>query len=212
MTQLSDIRTAALDVFGYNANDPLLDSTTMNRLVNQALKQLSTEYDWPWLYAETTISIVAGTTDYAVPTRWSRTKWLFIDDNELKFRSPKQMQRLIGDNTNPITGQPLFYTTVGDTSIRVGRTPDAAYTADHAYYTYEATLTNDTDEPVLFEAYDDMLVMYVAKKLAMRKGEANDLNIARAEIQAWDKRVRDNVRRSSALPMMKHRQDWSTTI
>ncbi len=209
---LSNIRQASLDVFGYNSSDPLLDPTTLTRLVNAALKQLSTEYDWPWLYTEGTISVVVDTTDYAVPSLWTRTKWLFIEEDELKFRSPKQLQRLIGDTTNVLKEQPLYYTIKGDTHIRFGPIPDTSYTADHAYFTQEAALVDDGDQPLLDDAYDDFLVMYVVKKLAMRKGKVQDLNVARSEISGWDKRIKDNVRRSSALPMIHHRRDWSSRI
>jgi hypothetical protein len=208
--QLDDIKTAALDVFGYNASDPLLDGTTMTRLVNSALTQLSTEYDWPWLYAEGTIAIVAGTTDYSVPTSWTRTKWIAIEEDELAFRSNRDLRRIIGDTS--VTGQPTFYSTVGDTSIRVGRIPDAAYTADHGYFVAETALSAGTDTPALHAAYDDYLVQHVAKKLAIRKGETRDVQTANNEIKAWEKRIRDNVRRSAAFPRVKVRNDWSSRV
>jgi len=208
---LDTIKTNALDVFGYNSSDPLLDGTTLTRLINSSLQQLSTEFDWPWLYAETTHSVVAGTTDYAVPTRWTRTKWLAIAEDELVFRSLRDFRRIVGDTTHP-QGQPTFYTIVGDTSVRVGRIPDASYTLDHGYFTSEAVLSSGTDTPALPNEYDDMLVMYVALKMAVRKGEQVDINIARSEITRWLKRVRDNVRRSSAFPRIKIRNDWSSRI
>tara|TARA_R110000822_G_scaffold65970_3_gene161301 strand:- start:39 stop:674 length:636 start_codon:yes stop_codon:yes gene_type:complete len=207
---LDDIKLNALDVFGYNANDPILDATTLTRLVNSALQQLSTEFDWPWLYDEGTITTVAGTTDYAVPTNWSRTKWLAIDEDELQFRSLRDMRRIMGDTD--IQRQPVFYATVGDTSIRLGQIPDAVYTVDHGYFKQEAALSAGGDAPLLDSAYDDMLVMYVAKKMAMRKGETRDINQAQREIDAWLKRTRDNVRRTSAFPRIITRNDWSSRI
>jgi hypothetical protein len=99
---LANIKTDAFDVLGYNSNEPLLDDTTMTRLVNQALQQLSTEYDWPWLYTEGTITLAANTKDYAISsntTRWSRTKWMAIEENDLRYLTTRQMNQIVGDTT-----------------------------------------------------------------------------------------------------------------
>lgn len=215
--QLSDIKTDAFDVLGYNSNDPLFDDTVMTRLVNTALAEVSTEFDWPWLYAEGTISVTASTTDYALSgltlsglTRWTKTKWVAIEEDELKFVSPRQMQRIIGDTS--VTGQPLYYTHDGTTNIRFGPTPDAAYTVTIGYQQGEAALSNSTDTPVIPNDYDQYLVLYVAKKMAMRKGAFDDLRVVQGEIAEWRKRIRDNVRQASAFPSIRNRQDWSSRV
>lgn len=203
--QLSDIRTDALDVFGYNANDPLLDSTTLNRLVNGALRQLSAEYDWPWLYEESNFSTVAGTSDYAVPARWKRTAWVAIEDIDLQVISPRDMRSYVGDPDRK--GHPAFWTPVGDSHLRLGPTPDQVYSVDHGYFAYEAELSDDTDVTALSAEFDDMLVMYVAKKLAMRKGEMAQIRLAQEEINGWKRRARDEVRKSTQLLRVKTRRD-----
>jgi len=185
-----------------------LADTDLTPLVNHALGQLSTEYDWPWLYAETGFVTVAGQTDYAVPTRWTRTLWLAIEDVDFDYRTHRQMRRIVGD-TN-VTRQPSVFTTVGDTSIRLGPIPDAVYSVDHGYMTHEDTLTDDSDFPALDTAYDDMLVWRVAKLAAIRKGDSDMVARAMNEIKEWDRRVRDNVRRSSQFPRIKARRDWTT--
>jgi hypothetical protein len=82
----------------------------------------------------------------------------------------------------------------------------------HAYFQSEAALSASGDTPVLPDAYDGMLVMYVAKKMAMRKGAFDDLRVVENEIRMWDKRARDNVRTATALPRIKNRKDWTSRI
>lgn len=204
--QLSDIRTDAFDVFGYSSDDPMLDPTTVvNRLVNQAVDQFSKEFDWPWLYSEGTLVTASGTSDYAVPTRWHKTDWLAYEDHALQLISVKDMRSWVGDPD--AKGPPAYWHTVGSTEIRLGPTPDGVYTIDHGYYVYEAELVNDTDVTLIDPQFDDMLVMYVAKKMAMRKGEADDLRWANAEIDEWRKRARSHVRKSKELLRVKTRWD-----
>jgi len=205
---LTNIRDDVRAVTGYNSADPLLQNADLTPLINLALQQISTEFDWPWLYAETSFPTVAGTTDYAVPTRWTRTLWLAIEDVDFDYRTHRQMRRIIGDTG--VTRQPTVYSTVGDTSIRVGPIPDAVYTIDHGYMTSEDTLSADGDAPLLDDAYDDMLVWRAAKLAAARKSDSTMLGIAINEIQGWDTRVRDNVRRSAQFPRVKTRRDWTT--
>ncbi len=206
--QRSAIRTAALEMAGYNTADPIIATADINDIIQGALDQISTEYEWPWLYAEGTITTVAGTTDYNVPTRWTRTLWLAYKHLELKYRSHRQMRHVIGDTT--VTGQPTVFTTVGDTSIRVGRIPDAVYTLDHGYVTSEAVMTSDSDQPALDDAYDDMLVWRVVKGLAIRRGDTDMLQIANIENALWTERARDNVRRTSHTTRVNARRDWTT--
>ena len=201
-----EIRTDALEAFGYSAEDPMLDASWTARAINHALADFSMEHDWPWLYAEATIDTIIGQTDYALPAGLTRIHYVAHKDRLLDYRSVIEMIRYMGEPE--FTSAPAFYTTTNEATLRVARIPDAVYPLRIGYTTAEPELTTDAQDTLIPEEYDSLLVWYVAKRMALRKQEDINVSHANNEIQTSLRRIRDNIQTSSALPRVRVRTDW----
>lgn len=210
-TDLDGIKTLAFDASGYNANDLTLDGTTMTRIVNSALKEYATERDWPWLIEETTISVTAGDNEYNVPSDWTRTNWLSIADEELYYRSARELQYHL-DGTQQ--SKPRFYTittVAGQELIRLAPDPVEAYTVIHEYVQIEPDLSSGTDTPLIPEEYLDLLVQYIVRRMAIRKRDSGVQAQAEAQLEYWLSRTSDNVRRVRSPQRVHTRKDWAVS-
>jgi len=206
MTQLTDIRDLVREATRFDSSDASLTDSNLTSLINRGLKAIATEHDWPWLYAETTISAVVGTRDYNFPTGATQISFVsFEDDGPFVVKQLKELQRY---NDTTITGQPYMFAPVGVTSIRIAPYPDQAYTLDVGYYQDESVLSGDTNEPLLPDAYDEMLVAYVVKLVGMRIGNVEMSRSGASEYREWVSRTRDNVKVTSVLPRPTARRDW----
>ena len=87
---------------------------------------------------DTTVSTVGGTSTIALPTGYVQMRDFHLTTSpltQLQYLSPEMMIRL---NSGSQSGKPLTYTIIADT-IRLGPTPDSAYTTSMLYYkTFDA--------------------------------------------------------------------------
>jgi hypothetical protein len=205
---LDDIMVDVREAGNYNASDGNLTDAILTRIVNRALQRISSEFDWPWLYAEETITTVAGTLDYNLPTRWTKTAWLSEETvGDLQPASHLQSRRWVEQATR-ITGRPLYYVHEGVSQIRLFPAPDAVYSIGHGYYTSEAVLSVGSDTPALPDPFDDLLVWKALEFAAMRRGEGTLANQARDMYKDQLKVVKDNVRGTKQFGVPSSRQDW----
>lgn len=200
--QLSDIRTEVLETAGLVSTDPRFPSATMNRIINRALRRIDTKHDWPWNYANETITTAANDADYTAPTRYSRSIRLRYNDRDLQQYHPSDTARW-----NSETGSPIgFY--VEEEQIHLVPTPDGVYSVEHIYVAYEAALSSDSDAPNLPDQYIDALINEALIQVAQRIGDAQMYQMARSEVRDWERRMHDDVRRARRSPKMRTRYDW----
>ncbi len=177
-------------------------------LGNAAIQLLSTKHDWPWLYAEGTITTVVGTRDYSIATLdadWTKTAWMAIQGS--KPFIPVSL-REIHDFSNPEgVGRPRYFAHVGNTSIRIAPYPRQVYTIAVGYYQAETPLTGDSDEPTWYPDYEDYLVWEVVRRMAMRKGDDNLRKRAEGMLTEWKADIGDNVQGSKKPPRVHYRKD-----
>lgn len=207
---VSVIRTRAFAYSRIRSDDGDFADADMLILINGALQNLSTKHEWPWLYAEDTISAVIGTRDYNVPTGWTKTAWLSIDaTGPFQVLTMKEMQRW---NDANITGKPQYFSHVGDTSIRIAPFPNQAYTVNVGYYIAETVMTGDSDTPLFDDAYEDYVIWEVVRRMGDRKGDDAMVRRAEKHLAEWEQDIADNVQRSKAMPRVRYRKDWSSSV
>lgn len=208
MTAWSVIRSQAFDYSQIRSDDGDFDDAAMLVLGNAALQLLSTKHDWPWLYAESTITTVIGTRDYSIATLdpdWTKTAWMSIDDHRVFIPiSLKEAQRW---NLDTRVSRPRYFAHVGNTSIRIAPFPNQVYTINVGYYQAETPLTGDASEPAWYPDYIGYLVWEIVRRMAIRKGDDKILRRAESMLSEWRKDIGDNVQGSKQAPRVQVRKD-----
>lgn len=137
-------------------------------LINQGLHRLSARFEWPWLATSTTLSVVAGTTEYTMPTNLTRTLSIVRQDKQ---------QRLIEVAANVIqatygaslpSGTPQMYFLHGRT-MYLDRVPTENITYDWLYFRTPSTLDNDTDVPEFAEEFHYVLADWAISRVWRRE-------------------------------------------
>lgn len=198
---LAALRTAVLNRVGLPSTDGMAQPTTLDSLLNEAARDLATDKEWPWLEAEGTFTLTAGTTSYTPAAGVTRTQFLAIESDDLELRQRRDLTRLAGQ-----TGRPLVYAESGE-RLLFAPTPDQDYTITHGYVSEETTVVGDSDVFLCPVRYEALIVLGASVKLAVRLKDRElvaELRKERAEMLA---RTVDNARRSAALPKVRIRGD-----
>ena len=97
----------------------------------------------------TSISTVAGTREYSLPTGFVQMKEFHLTTDPitpLSYITPEMMSRMWAGST---TGKPMVFTIIAD-NVRLGPSPDAVYTTSMLYYkTFTALSTDNTTSEML---------------------------------------------------------------
>ena len=202
MAQLSDIRTEILETAGLASDDARFPDATVNRIVNRALRQVSSEHDWPWNQVSGTLSTVADTQSTAFPSSLSKVLRL-----EIEGRNLLQITAAEGGTYSQDTGRPQAYFIEGD-EIHWAPVPDGVYTVNITYTVYETALALDADTPNLPDRFMDWLVQTALVQVAQRIRDTELFSMADRERRMWSRRAADEVRRSSQSTRIKTRSDW----
>ena len=179
-----------VDRLGLSSSDTRLTSTVRYRAINDALKQVCLDHDWPWLRTSGTITTVANTATAALPTGHIRTESLVDTTTGEALRRTPSLE--IDELITP--GRPSLYY-VADV-ITFGPTPDGAYTLRHRYFRVEPELVNTTDVPLIPEMFARGPIEFAAALLLRQIRERERAAEAEADYRAWLKRARDNANKS----------------
>ena len=134
---------------------------------------------------DTTVSTVGGTSTIALPTGYVQMRDFHLTTSpltQLQYLSPEMMIRL---NSGSQSGKPLTYTIIADT-IRLGPTPDSAYTTSMLYYkTFDALSAIAPTNWVIINAPD----VYLYGTLL----EAEPFLMNDARTQLWAEALRESI-------------------
>lgn len=180
---------------------------TLTQLLNDGLKKMATDFDWPWLQTVTSLSTTAGEETYSPPSDWTRTLWIADHTQLLKLRARQDLVRYLGFNGTGSSGKPLFYSITGE-SIVLAPTPNEAATLQHAYVKAENVLSADGDTALCPLHYDELIILYAQQEAAVLLKDRLMYEMAGAEIEKWKMRLKDNIRRSAGTSRPIARTDW----
>ncbi len=201
-TQLQNIRTEALEEAGLASDDARFTDATLNRFVNTALRQISSEAEWPWNQTSEIISTVADTIAYTPTSGWAKTIRLAYDNRDLHEYQARDAQQFVN-----ITGSPVgFY--IEEEQIHFIPVPDGVYSVTHVYQAIETALSGDTDTPALPDRYIGWLLNAVLISIAKRIRDTDLYSIADRERRLWRQRAYDDRRRSTGTTTPQARNDW----
>lgn len=197
------IRAAVRRRCGVSSSDQLAADTDLLEIIVGVLHEISVERDWPWLETSRSFNTTAGTASYATGTRWVRTHSLKIDNyGPLGFYSRKHLDEWYP--TSAATGTPRFYSVSGD-QLLLFPTPEAVFSVTEVFQQYEPALTAGTDVPLMPLPFHTVIVHAAAEELLLRMREDERAAREAARKASWLGRMRDDVRRSGALPRVRVR-------
>lgn len=188
---LSDLDARVLNRGSFSSDDAGLTATVRRSFINAALKQISNERDWPWLFTTASIVTVAGTSTYALPTGYVRTDSIFEPSTGLVL-----VERQITEIDQYVTrDRPILFTTYGTNTV-IGPPPDGVYTLTHRYVRTEPLLTDDNTAPLIPNAFDEGVVEWATMLCWDFARQWDKAGEAGTRYNAWLKSTVDNVRRS----------------
>lgn len=200
-TTLAMLKAAVVHKLGEVDDDGMLDNTTLS--INAGLKQMATEYDWPWLITEDTFVTVGGQMDYALPANCTRLRKLILDGDVFTSVQYDELVRYTAQNT----GQPcLLY--IQNITLKIAPIPSGVYTITREFVIPENVLSSDADTILCPDWYNDLPAIYGALEEARRRQDQVMVNLLESSKAEWIQRIRDNIAKDKDLPDILTRNDW----
>ncbi len=201
-TDLDGLELEILETAGLGSDDARFPSATLVRFINRALRQISSEAEWPWNQGSETISTVADTIAYTPAAAWTKTIRLSYDNRDLHEYQARDAQQFANDNGKPVG----FY--IEEDEIHFVPVPDGVYSVTHVYQGLETALVAGSSAPALPERYIDWLIYSAIVTVAVKMRDTDLYSIADRERKLWRQRVYDDRRRSIGTMIPKARNDW----
>lgn len=177
MATLVQIRTRVrewLDIDSNRASD-----NKVTELVNQAIREIASSYDFLSGETSDTFVTVAGTQAYTLPSTFSRPLNFYYTNSLGNVVTLNQMlnidefrQKHPSTNSTAAPTDYIIYGVVDSTTdgaqLRLGPIPDAVYTITREYYATLAALSGDSDTNVftVIEPMVDLIVWLTCAYLA----------------------------------------------
>lgn len=146
----------------------LLPDARLNDYLNEALAEINRSQDWPFLYAERTISAVVGQDTYPLPADARALRSVSVrEGSRLRRRVLEPLSEVEFDALGGIdsTGIPAYYTVRGRDLV-LYPAPNAPEQLTVRVHLTARELLIDTDEPAFRPEYH-VAVAYMAASLAL---------------------------------------------
>lgn len=213
MADLAALRTKVLDRIGVPSTDPQFPTALLNRFVNDAVHFIETDHDWPWLDASATITTAAGTSTYAFPADYRRTRSILAPSGGQLVPMPRYAIDELDDRwpTSGARGRPAGWGVDGE-QIVLRPVPNAALTLTHRYVKAEPDLAVDADTPLMPSAFHPAIAE-VATWMALRRDQQDPRAVSAwaawaGEQTGWRYKMLDDSRRYQGPARVRVRSDY----
>lgn len=170
--------------------------------INAGLREMAQDYDWPWLYDETTISVASGDTTAPLPAGLVRPAWASIDDMPLDYVQYRRLQRY-----SQMSGFPAFFSTFKGNLI-LHPTANSDQEVKLVYIRGEQYLNDDSDEVLCPDELIEIVYTYAAIQTATRLKDAVLRQSLRDELTDWKRRAADNAKPAKGTFAPQVGRDW----
>lgn len=194
MANREELRQRVYVRCGLDTADGMATPSAVNAAINEGLHFIETVAPWWWLDDSETLTTVAGTQTVAVSEDSQGTRGVSYADQTGRL---EQVSVAAIDDADDTTGKPSVWAEFGSTLL-LYPTPDAVYSLTHRYTSVESDLGQDSSVPLLPSQYQGALVDYAAFLVLRRTHDSERAQEALAGYQAWEVRMRDNVRRGTS--------------
>lgn len=149
--------------------DDYADSKVDN-VINQALRDLSTQFHWPFHQASDTVTLVTGTANYSLPTDFAHLIAAIRSDCACKLKEVTPQDAWSTWKADAESSKPdHFYLWGSEIRFVPIPTSDSLPTVELYYYRHPSTLDNDDDEPEFDPQFHLVLAEFAAAKVWERE-------------------------------------------
>jgi hypothetical protein len=142
----------------------------VNSLINQAIRDISIRFHWPYLATSTTIAVVQDTDSYALPATCDRVASVQLAGVAVPLAEISYSTAFSEDGALPPSGTPEAYFLWGSDLV-LRPVPAAAGTITLYYFRQPTELANDNESPEFAKAFHFLVVDWVMQQLWEREEE-----------------------------------------
>jgi hypothetical protein len=197
-----DLKAALIDKLGLLAIDEMIPDASLYRSINNGIRRMATEFDWPWLEDIASIAVAKDDNEYDLPARFVRAKVVSIDETELAAQSARNVLYAFNQ-----TGDPVDFVITGN-KIKLYPTPVRAGTLVMVYTKADNELADDDDTVLTPDWFLDVIVTYAAIDQAIRLRDTQMLQNLRAAAADWILSIRNDQIRTAKIPPIQTRDDF----
>lgn len=177
------LRSALISRLGIPpVGDGLLDQSELNNIIGYALRDLSSEHDWPWLLTSASLTFTSGVA--TSPSTLVKVRDLVVNGRRAKYVP------LTAFLDASAAGVECVWTDTG-TSIRLTPAPSTAPTATLWYVQGEPALGVDTASPLVPDAHHQMVVARASYLANTRRNRMEEAQRDDNEYQMGLRKMRD---------------------
>lgn len=170
------------------SGDPLLDEPTLDDMIADALRDICSVKDWPWLITTTALTFAAGVA--ALPSTCVKTRDLVV--NGWRARPAEQAEFL--DQASYAT---MFMWAVIGPNIQLSPVPTVSPTNTFYYVQSEPLLTSDITSPLVPEAHQTAVISRVCYYAELRRAKADAAVVHNTQYELDIKRMMDATKRAN---------------
>lgn len=174
-------------------------------VINTSIETINLqEFEWPFNAATASVSLVAGTEEYAFPSTVKTVKWdsfhlvndasLNTNGHPLKFIDRDSRNRYL-KNSDDVAGAsglnaPRWVFPMQGQGFGVSPSPNGAYTVTYEYFTYPTRLVDYDDESAIPSMYDEAILQGGLYHFYMFRDNTEQAREAKREFDMWLGRMR----------------------
>lgn len=144
--------------------------TKIENWINDTRRDISTKYNFHYLYTEATVSTVAGSSYYPYPSDYLDKLAIFCGGRKLSKVPAHFFEELVSTTSTgdiwSASGDPIYYIERGS-EFQLYPTPDAVYTLDLRYYAQPADFTASGDYDDMSNLYPDAIIYGACERAAI---------------------------------------------
>lgn len=142
----------------------------VDNVINQAVRDLSTQFNWPFLQTSSQVTLVTDTAEYALPSDFAHLEAAIRSDCACPIKEVTPQDAWARWKSDATSDKPTHFYLWGD-NIVFAPTPSGASlpTVTLYYYRQPTTLDNDVDTPEFHPQFHLVLAEFAAAKVWERE-------------------------------------------
>jgi hypothetical protein len=198
MTTLTDLQTMVYNRLGVPTTDGVFTSAVVTGFINDALAEIATEHDWPWLADSEQLSTGAGidTVTPGTSVIYAGTTNVFITvAGETWPLLRRTYDELVEGYSFTQQGVPEVWAAHRE-RLFLRPVPDNVYTITHELIKGEDVLSSGADEPFMPDNYSPAIANLAVAIALGRSKEDGRAIAAQTKYDRWLSKMLDNRRRA----------------